>query len=53
VDGTDMEKYVVSNIRPSPLFIEIGKFQNRCAADALSDVWLANNVLIQSNPHNA
>jgi hypothetical protein len=43
----------VSNNRPSPLLIEIGKFWHRCAADSLSDVWLANNVLIQSNPHNA
>lgn len=33
----DMEKNVVSNSRPSPLLIEIGKFRNRCAADALSD----------------
>jgi hypothetical protein len=48
-----MEKYVVSNSRPSQLLIEIGKFQNMCAADALSDVWLAHIVLIQSNPHSA
>ena len=43
----------VSNSRPSSLLIETGKFRNGCAADSLSNVWLANNVLIQSNPHSA
>jgi hypothetical protein len=46
-----VEKYVVANSRLSPLLIETGTFWNRCAADAVNDVWLANNFLIQDYPN--